>query len=356
MTRRRFADAISLLLFLSACVFGQVGLEQLIPLEIRQLTGRCIQSIYNGDFKQAEAEARKTIKAYPDHPAGYFFYAVSLDVWMEYYQSNDKEEEFYKYCDLAILRGEKLMDTERDNPWVRFFIGGADGYKGTYESRQGRYITAFRYGWKGVSVLMDLQRKYPQMNDLNYGIGSYEYWRSAMTRTLVWMPGVEDKRDTGIVKIQDAMANGILTRTPSAAALLPIYCNEKRFAQALELSTRMSDTFPNSLVWYWGEGEALYGLRRLAEAEKTYRYILSRVEAESYDNHCNAVRCHFWLARIALDQKNYTQSIAECNRMKYYQLSDDVRKRLRKCFDDAEDVRKQAMAARARSAQPQLVP
>jgi tetratricopeptide (TPR) repeat protein len=320
------------------------------------MASQCIHSIYNADFKQAEQEARRLIKAHPDHPAGYFFLAVVLDVWMEHYQSTAKEEEFYRYCDLAIEKGEALLDADRRNVWAQFFVGGADGYKGTYESRQGRWITAFRYGWKGVSTLMDLRKACPEMKDIDYGVGCYEYWRSAMTRLLRWLPGVEDRREEGIRKLVDVNQNGLFTRFPAAAALVSIYCNEKRYGDALDLSQRMIEKFPNSLVFYWGKGEALLGSGRFEEAEEVYAYLLARVEAESYDNHYNAVTCHYWIAKIALVTKNYTQCIAECNRMRYYRLARDVASRLEKYLDDSESIRKQAMAARARSAQSELIP
>ncbi len=351
--------AVVPIVLLMACILlppPSAGILDFLPEGVYQSSDRCIQSIYAGDFRQAEQEAKKIIKDHPEHPAGYFFSAVVLDVWMEYYQSTEKEEEFYRYCDLAIQKGEVLLDREPQNPWPRFFIGGADGYKGTYESRQGRWITAFRFGWKGVSLLMEIRKDYPDMSDLNYGIGSYNYWRSAMTKKMRWLPGVEDKRGKGIRMLRDAKENGLFTRMPAAAALVPILINEKRYEEALELTGEMIEQFPRSLVFYWGKGEAQFGLRRFAEAEETFRYILGRVESEPYDNHYNAVVCHYWLSRIALETRRYTQAIAACNRMNYYKLSKDVKRRLKKYFEEAEQIRKQARAARTRLNQPQLMP
>lgn len=353
----RWALRIGCSILLAALIVApKAGILDYLPAGVYQSSDRCIQSIYSADFKQAEQEARALIKKYPDHPSGYFFSAVVLDVWMEYYQSTEKEEEFYRFCDLAIQKGEILLEEEPGNPWPRFFIGGADGYKGTYESRQGRWITAFRFGWKGVSLLMELKKSFPEMGDLNYGIGSYNYWRSAMTKKMIWLPGVEDKRDEGIRMLKGAMEEGLFTRIPAAAALEPILLNEGKYEEALELANKMIEKFPRSLVFYWGKGEALFGLRRFGEAEKTFRSILSRVESEPYDNHYNAVVCHYWLARIALETRNYTQTIAACNRMNYYKLDKDVQRRLKDYFEKAEELKKRARSARARLNQPQLLP
>jgi hypothetical protein len=80
-----------------------------LPQEMHDLAMSSIDFVYKEKFKLAEDEARKIIKKYPDHPAGYFFYAAALESWMDYYETDKREVEFYKYCDLAIDRAEKLL-------------------------------------------------------------------------------------------------------------------------------------------------------------------------------------------------------------------------------------------------------
>ena len=117
-----------------------------------------------GGFKQRseqhehEDHSGGDAKRYPEHPAGYFFYAVVLDEWTGYYQSTKKENEFYRYCDLAVEKGQAMLDKQSTDAWAKFFVGGTEGLKGNFESRYERWITAFRYGWKGVSILKDLQK------------------------------------------------------------------------------------------------------------------------------------------------------------------------------------------------------
>jgi pentatricopeptide repeat protein len=304
-----------------------------------------IEAIYNEKFKQAEEEAKHIIKKYPEHPAGYFFFAAAIEAWMNYYQSSSREEDFYRCCDKAIETGERLLDKDPGNAWVKFFYGGADGYKGTYESRYERWITSFRHGWKGVSALNEIKKVNPEIHDANYGIGMYNYWRTAMIKTLWWMPSVGDNSQEGIKQLFDAKNFGIYTRTSAAEHLIAILCNEKRFDEALNICEEMLERYPTTLVFYWSRGEAFFGLKRFEEAKHIFNYILSRVEAEANDNHYNAVLCHFWLAKICLQQKQYTQSIAECNRMHYYKLDIEIRKRLDKYFREADAFKNQSQEA-----------
>jgi tetratricopeptide (TPR) repeat protein len=319
--------------------------DQALPEDMHVWVLASIEDIYNEKFKQAEEEAKHIIKKYPQHPAGYFFFAAAIEAWMNYYQSNSREEDFYRCCDKAIETGERLLDKDPENAWVKFFYGGADGYKGTYESRYERWITSFRHGWKGVSALNEIKKANPELRDVNYGIGMYNYWRTAMIKTLWWMPSVGDNSQEGIKLLFDAKNFGIYTRISSAEHLIPILCNEKRYKEALNICDEMLERYPTTLVFYWGRGEALFGLERFEEAKRIYNYILSRVEADANDNHYNAVLCHFWLAKISLHQKQFTQSIAECNRMHYYKLEIEIKKRLDKYFHEADGFKKQSQEA-----------
>ena len=133
----------ALLMLASACA----GVEAPQP-DMRQLGTETMDLIYREKFGEAEEAAKKIIKKYPDHPAGFFFFAVVLDAWAEYFQSNKKEDEFYRYCDLGTAKGQDLESRNPRDPWVKFFLGGLEGLKGNYEKRYERWITAFRYGWR----------------------------------------------------------------------------------------------------------------------------------------------------------------------------------------------------------------
>jgi hypothetical protein len=85
--------------------------EQL-PEKMHQLAISSLELAYQEQFKEAENEAKKIVRNFPDHPAGYFFCAFVLDLQMTYYQSDEQEVEFYQYCNLAIAKGEQRLENE----------------------------------------------------------------------------------------------------------------------------------------------------------------------------------------------------------------------------------------------------
>ena len=314
-----------------------------------------IDNIYRERFRDAEDEARKIIKKYPAHPAGFFFMAAAIDAWMSTHLSDKRENEFYRFCDLAVDKGDKMLEKNDGDPWVRFFMGGAEGYKGTYEARFGRWITAFRYGWKGVSFLMQIREQENEMADINYGIGSYEYWRSAITKNLRWMPGVEDKREQGIEKLQKARKSGVYTRFSAATGLIDIYLNEKSFVQALTVADEALKKYPDSRWLLFGKAQAHLGAKNYDSARKVIRQVLTRAENEPSEEHATITLCHFWLAKIECADGNFAECIAECDLMKTYQFDDDSRKQLDHYFDELESIKKQAIVGRKSAGQTKLV-
>jgi tetratricopeptide (TPR) repeat protein len=351
------ADALCMpALWVLAVLLFFCGAAPQLPQEMHDMAMASIDCVYREKFKLAEDEAKKIIKKYPDHPAGYFFYAAELESWMDYYETDRREEEFYKYCDLAIEKAEKLLAKGVDRDWATFFLGGADGIKGTYESRYEKWITSFRHGWKGVATLQTLQKNNPKIKDVNFGLGLYDYWRSALTKILWWMPGIENKCQQGIDELYDAKKNGMYTCITASVNLIGVLCNEERYKEALAVADELLEKYPFTLRFLWGRALALFGDGRYDEAENTYRYILSRVESEPFDNHYSAVVCHFWLAKIYLKTKLYTQSIAECNRVMYYNLDEDIKRRLAKYYSDAGRIKAQAKAASIKSGGTEIVP
>jgi tetratricopeptide (TPR) repeat protein len=307
-----------------------------------------IDCIYNEKYKEGEDVAATIIKQFPNHPAGYFFMAVVIDAWMGAHFSDKREDEFFNFCDMAIEKAEKNIDKNPHDEWAFFFQGGAEGYKGTYEFRYQRWITAFRHGWKGVSILQKLRDQHSEIADIDYGIGSYEYWRCALMKSMWWMPRVTDKRAAGIEKLQRIVDKGMYTKVSASVGLIDIYLNEKKYKEALTIANDAGQQYPNSNTFMFGKARALFGLGEYEESEKIFRQILFKAEENPNEDHAVIAVCHYWLAKNNLSTNTLSECVAECDRMKNYQFTDDTQKMLEKYFDEMEKIRKQAMAALAR--------
>jgi len=307
---------------------------------MHELAMASLNSVYNDQFKQALGYSRRIIKLYPDHPAGYFFYAAILNSQMEYLQSNESEAEFYKYCDIAILKGEDLLEKDPGNIWAKFFLAGAHGSKGTFESRFQRWITAFKHGWRAVVILNEIVEKDPEIVDALLGIATYDYWRSAKTKLLWWLPGVEDKREQSIATLFNLQTTGVYVKESAFFNLIDMLVNENRYPEALQVAEKILSQYPANLTLYWKKANILSAFKRPADAERSYTYIQKRIASESFTSSYNAALCHYSLLKVYFDLKKHENFNREFNSMQSLDISPEDKKRLEKCFQDALSMKR----------------
>lgn len=311
-----------------------------LPEDIHKTILQVNHLVYNEEYEMAEKEAKKIIRKYPEHPVGYFCMAFILNSWMIHYQSEKKEDDFYSYCDLAIEKGEKILSKGNKDAWIRFFIGGADGFKGTYEARYERWITALRYGWKGVSTLLELESEGIDIPDIYYGIGYYNYWRSALTKVLWWMPGVEDKRERGIEQLYRAYREGIYTSITSGITLIDVFFNERKYNNALTISEEILEKYPDFTIALKAKAIALYNLNRYEEAKVIFNRLIENTNAENlYD----LVWYRYYLARISLDENRYSDVVTEYNIINSYSLKSDIKRRVEPILNELRDLYKESL-------------
>ncbi|MDR2694678.1 MAG: hypothetical protein LBB74_10770 [Chitinispirillales bacterium] len=339
MSKRVFAVAALAMSLLCAAAAAQ---PQQLPADMHGWASASIECVFKEDYKCAEDEAKKILRAYPEHPAGYFFMAAVVEAWMQRYQSNKREAEFYRSCDQAVEKAEKILASAPNDDWARFFLGGAEGYKGTFEARYERYITAFRYGWKGVSVFLKMAADGSKNPDINFGTGTYDYWRSALMKMLWWMPGVEDKREIGIEKLKGVIRNGVYSRAAAGCVLIDVYMNEKRYEDALNVATDMGKKYPRALSFMWGRAAALHGLKRYDEAAAAYRAIYAKCEKDQNTNYYNAVKAHVGMARAYLAMGKNNEALEEASAAGSYRLSKDIKKRLDSDLSEANTIKRRA--------------
>ncbi len=328
-----------LLLINAATILSAVKIVPL-PDEIHRGFLEIIHLVYSERFDAAENEAKKIVKKYPDHPAGYFCLAVVADSWMNHYQSDKREDEFYGHCDMAIEKAEKSFSMRTGDPWGTFFIGSCDGFKGTYEARYERWITAFRYGWKGVSSFYDLKSSGYAIPDIDYGIGSYNYWRSALMKTLWWMPVINDKREEGIEQLRRARETGVYTKTMASAALVDILINERRYLDAHSIAEEELKHYPDATLFLWGKARALLGLEQYDSLVPLLTALIRKVESETPDNHFNSITYRYHLSKVYFSQGKYSLAAAECKRIDRFKLEPSVKRRLDPIMGGVKDLKK----------------
>jgi hypothetical protein len=321
----------------------------LLPTDLHTAALSAIDAAYNEHYKEAETIAERIIKSHPGHPSGYFFKAVAEYLWMKTHLSQGREDEFFRLCETSIEKGETMAEKDPGDRWSRFFIAGAEGIMGIFELHHNHLIQAAKWGSRGMSVLQALQRTNDGMVDLDYGIGSYEYWRGALIKRVWWLPAVEDQRADAINKLRNARRQGIYTASFSGESLVDVYLNEKSFFEALGMCEDMLKSYPTSRIFLLGRAEALDGLGEFQNSQATYDRILNGLGRGLAEDSVTDAFVHFRLGRLCFQQKRYGECLLECDSMQKIGSSGKPSEALKKYLEEESMLRKLAEAAQKRS-------
>ena len=113
---------------------------------------------------------------------------------------NDFEGRVQENVRSAIDKGTELL-RRGDDPWIRFYIGGAYGYRALYRFRH-NWVGAFLDGRRSVDSLNGALAAMPELYDCYFGLGSYHHWRTARSGLLrlvtFWMEGIGPIRATSV--------------------------------------------------------------------------------------------------------------------------------------------------------------
>ena len=327
--RHRLKTWTLILVLLCCAVPHAGGMVMINGREDRELDAKMkkgMDLLFRENFSAAIKLFEQIKKDYPNHPVGYFLTAAALDARMYFYLSADQEAEFMKNCEKAIEIGEALTQKNPRDTWVLFFTGGAYGYIGTFQTRYKRYITSFRNGWSGVTLLKQIHEMDNTFVDVLYGLGLYDYWSSKLSKLMWWMPGLGDKREEGINQLKRVASEGYYTSQPAAANLMWIYITENRQQEGIDIAQKMLQKYPSNRIFSFGLAEAYYYMGQYDKSERLFRYILDISDSEDFNNNVNALHCHLFLARIYEKNKAWHSAMAECRRgLKYrFNETDDL--------------------------------
>ncbi len=267
-----------------------------------------LQHIWRSEFSAAADSGYRIIREEDRNPVGYFllgtvYYSLSTQYRTDRYRDSvtwnlDRSIELAKV-------GTKMEDSRVESYFV---LGSAYGCRALYRSMHGGWWGAFRDGRNSCVNLERAYEKDSTLTDAFCGIGAYHYWKSAKSKNLSWLPFVSDKRQQGLAELRRAIeARGPMS--PNAyKALLPIYCYEKRFDEALALVDTLKATGLFDANCHLHVVRALVTLQRWETAEELLRDVRSDWEASLFSDSCGFTELQFLRAQILAGKGDLEQA------------------------------------------------
>lgn len=265
-----------------------------------------LNHVSNNRFIKALAIFDSLQQVFPDHPAHNFHKAATYQSWMLTFRFNKFQDDLYENAKLAIDKGTKMLEKNND-PWLNFYVGAAYGYKALHRFRKHNWIGAYIDGSKGIKNFNAALEKLPNLYDCYYGLGAYNYWRTAKSkfiRILVfWM---EDKRKLGLDQLQLSIDHGRYCPYDATHGLIIAYYHNGDYDKALALNNiamKLSDT--PSLGTLYMRGRLMAWFKKWSEVQDIFQRILKQLVAQPYQSISYQVECKYWIAEAL---KNQNQS------------------------------------------------
>jgi tetratricopeptide (TPR) repeat protein len=277
---------------------------------IDSLVWKAIVQVDAERFDSALAIFDEVINADTTSPRGYFFVAATyLNLTFDYRNYSYKDD-FHKHVNRAIEIGERKEKSGQATAEDLFYYGGAVGYRGIFRSFDGDWWGAFKDGLKGRSLLGKALEADSSFKDIYFGFGTYDYWRSAKTKILWWLPFFSDKRDHGIEETWKAAREGKFSSHEGRYALMRIHYDYGKYDMVLshweEEVKQFNPQDPFSLYWV---GQAYIKVGQFDKALESFETILSVYIKSPYYDPAGEMECRYYIGLCQSELGNYQKAL-----------------------------------------------
>ena len=235
-----------------------------------------------------------------DSLASNLFKAISYSFIMDKYRSTKFDSAFFQSSNNAIKIGEELLSSDKKNPKIHLYLGGAYGIRGVRKTMLGDLWGGISDGLKAHKLLHKTVELNPDMYDAYYGLGMYHYWKSKraymVIRIFGWLFRIKDEKEKGIQELFLAMEKGYYAKFPTIQALLRIYIEEKKYDEVISLGMEYKKEFPNDVFYRWFVGMAYINKQRWKEGFEIYDEIEKNLESINFNGREADVECWYYKA------------------------------------------------------------
>lgn len=210
---------------------------------------------------------------FPESPTGLFGEMAIWQIRMfENYDFRFKEE--YEDAEKRYIRlATKILRRGGISDWDLFVCAAADGLRGFFKTREGKWWGALHHGLHAHRLLKQLLWRSPNFVDAYLGLGLYDYWRSKVTKDVKFLPIFSDRREQGIAEIRRVMNEGRYAKDLAKGNLGMVYYEEKRFGDAIEVLVEMAREYPRNIIIRMLLGRSYLMAKRYQDALAVFEEI-----------------------------------------------------------------------------------
>ena len=339
LDEKRAILIIPILVLLLLC--GQASSEvSMDSKEVEEIILQGVKYVHQDETFKAVDEFKKLIELFPNDPIGYFLVSAAFQNMMDDFRNYSYSDEFSKYMDLSIEKGEERKKRGNLTAYDCLYVGGAVGYRGIYKALTGDWLGAFVDGLKGKGYLEKALELDPQLYDVYYGLGTYHFWKSLKSRIFWWLPFVKDNRQMGIDMIKLSIEKGKYSTEDAKFALVRIYVENEEYPNAFAMIEELRKSYPNKPGLLWFLGRAQFETKMYAGAISAYHTLLRELTASPYYHPEGEVECRYWLALAYFENKDFEDSQKQIDAILALEREDPQNENIRHFVKEAKGLRK----------------
>jgi tetratricopeptide (TPR) repeat protein len=270
-----------LLLFFSIAINLYAGPE---AAEIDNIIKRGLENCYHFRWKSAEQDFDLIIKKYPDDPRGYH-YKSGIYLW--YYLSSKDEkdlENFLRLSDIAIAKGDKILDRDPDNLKINYTLGNAYSYRTLGYAKSESYLNAIWASKKSEKILKKIIESDSKNYDAYLGLGLYNFAAAQIPSAFKWalnLAGISGDEDRGIRFIEITAEKGDLSKIEAKYYLSQLLTGVLLdYERAGQLLTSLNTQYPSNILFSYGLAVVHLKEKNPEKAEKILLNIIRHRETK----------------------------------------------------------------------------
>lgn len=324
-----------LIYFTASLIFGQSHPNE----EIDSLLRAGIDNIILHNYSDSEIIFKELDQSYNNIPLGKIYLAAT-----EIAKSVDYEEDInHIYVDSLLSSAENqsdsLLSLDEDSIWYNYYKALTLGYVAYYNSVSGNIISAFADGVLSLHAFQKCLDNWQNFYEAYIAIGTYNYWKSAQSKALLWLPFIPDNRDEGIDLLEKTINSESYNKHLAVHSLIWIYIDYGKSKKAVELSLKMLREYPSSRFFMWGLARAYQDLDR-KKAIETYYEILNSIKVIQNRNQYNDIVLMHKIAMLYDEIGENEKALDLCNEILDFEFkSVKIKQKLEDRIDRTETLK-----------------
>lgn len=247
------------------------------PLNVPRAEFRAAQEGMELIYQRRYSEALEVFEVigldFPDSPLGPVGRSIVYQAQMFENYDFTWDRIYLQEAAEAETRFKRSARSRDKKAWNSFLLAVHQGIDAMYQVRHLDYLAGFNLAWEALENIKKVQRLAPEFHDVQLALGLYNYWRTAMTENIDYLPSFGDHREEGLKQMKIAKEKGLLSPAPASICLTYSYMEAKRWDDAVAEATWARQRYPTSILNEMTLGRVYLGMKRYDDALASFNQV-----------------------------------------------------------------------------------